>query len=199
MNIIQPARLTFWRFIFAVTAALPFLAIYELLGRAKTLGVDFFASKAWMGLIAGLGLLGLIPLLLLAASGSRSRERIFFLAESPERAPNALRWIGPLLFILALIGFTVVFMSPFVNRFFAEIGWMRVLVFWSFSLLGMWGIKMTRRETSWFNAWIATVLCQTTVHLLLLYWPRVTDYPFAMGWSETSRFYYPSLFLSEKV
>jgi hypothetical protein len=27
----------------------------------------------------------------------------------------------------------------------------------------------------------------------------VTSYPFAMGWSETSRFYYPSLFLSEKI
>src|SRR6185436_19027178 len=36
-------------------------------------------------------------------------------------------------------------------------------------------------------------------HLLLVYWPRVTDYPFAMGWSETSRYYYPSLFLSDKV
>jgi hypothetical protein len=35
--------------------------------------------------------------------------------------------------------------------------------------------------------------------LLLVYWPRVTDYPFAMGWSETSRYYYPSLFLSDKV
>jgi len=32
-----------------------------------------------------------------------------------------------------------------------------------------------------------------------LYWSRVTTYPFALGWSETSRFYYPSLFLSEKV
>jgi hypothetical protein len=42
-------------------------------------------------------------------------------------------------------------------------------------------------------------LCQSTLHLLFVYWPRVTDYPFAMGWSETSRFYFPSLFLSEKV
>src|SRR6266542_2367484 len=28
---------------------------------------------------------------------------------------------------------------------------------------------------------------------------QVTAYPFAMGWSETSRFYFPSLFVSEKV
>ena len=51
----------------------------------------------------------------------------------------------------------------------------------------------------WFVALIGTILAQSTLHLLLLYWPRVTDYPFAMGWSETSRFYYPSLYFSEKV
>jgi hypothetical protein len=76
---------------------------------------------------------------------------------------------------------------------------MRFLIFWTFSFIGMWGIKLFRRDTSWFVALIAIVLCQSTLHLVLIYWPRVTDYPFAMGWSETSRFYYPSLFLSKKV
>jgi hypothetical protein len=63
----------------------------------------------------------------------------------------------------------------------------------------MWGIKLLHRNTSWYVALIAMVLCQATFHLLLVYWPRVTSYPFAMGWSETSRFYYPSLFVSQEV
>jgi hypothetical protein len=199
MNITQPSRLTFWQFVFGVTAALPFLSIYQLLGRAKELGVDFSRSTAWMGLIAGFILIGLLPLLLLTSTGSRHRERILSRAEFPERVPEMARWIGVLLFSLALIGFTVVFMFPPIQSFFGGISWIRVLVFWTFSLIGMWGIKLFRRETPWFVALIATVLCQSTLHLLLLYWPRVTTYPFALGWSETSRFYYPSLFLSEKV
>lgn len=199
VNIIQPGRLAFWRFIFVLSASLPFLSIYQLLGRAKSLGVDLSASTPWLGLIAGLGLIGLLFVLLLASSGSRSRERILSFAESAERAPSGLRWIGALLFGLALIGFTAVFMFPFIESFFGGIGWIRVLVFWTFSLIGMWGIKLFRRETPWFVALIATVLCQVTLHLLLLYWARVTSYPFALGWSETSRFYYPSLYLSEKV
>jgi len=199
MNIIQPARLTFWRFVFIVSAAIPFLSIYQLLGRAKTLGVDFSASTSWMGLIAGFGFIGLFPLLFLTTTWSRYRERILSFAESPERTPDKMRRIGASLFILALIGFTVVFMFPFIQNFFGGLGWIRVLVFWFFSLIGMWGIKLFRRETPWFIALIAIVLCQTTLHLLLLYWSRVTTYPFALGWSETSRFYYPSLFLSEKV
>jgi hypothetical protein len=200
MNIIQPARLTFWRFIFAFSATLPFLSIYQLLGRADTLGVDFSASRSWVGLIAGLGLLGLLSLFLFTSTiRPGSRERILSLVEFPERVPNKSRWIGILLFSLALVGFTIVFMFPFIQSFFGEVGWIRVLVFWFLSLIGMWGIKLLRRETAWFNALIAIILCQSTLHLLLLYWPRVTDYPFALGWSETSRFYYPSLFLSEKV
>lgn len=198
MNIIQPARLTFWRFIFAVSGALPFLSIYQLLGRADTLGVDFSVSRSWMGLIAGLSLIGLL-FLFLAVTWFPYRERILSIAEFPEHFPDKVRWIGIMLFSLASVGFTIVFMFPFIQSFFGEVGWIRVLVFWSFSLIGMWGIKLLHREISWFNALIAIVVCQSTLHLLLLYWPRVTNYPFALGWSETSRFYYPSLFLSEKV
>jgi hypothetical protein len=199
MNITQPSRLTFWRFVLGVTAALPLLSIYQLLGRANVLGVDLAASSAWMGLMLGFILTGLVLLSFLAATWSRDRERILSFLEFPARLQDRLRWIGILLFSLALVGFTIVFMIPFIQNFFSEIGWIRALVFWSFSLIGMWGIKLFRRDTPWFSALIAIVLCQSTLHLLLLYWPRVTPYPFAMGWSETSRFYYPSLFLSEKV
>jgi hypothetical protein len=199
MKITQPTRLEFWRFVFVATAALTSLSIYQLLGKARNLGVDLSASKSWMGLIAGFGALGVLSLLLFALTWSRYGEPILSLAEFPERASDKLRWLGILLVVAALVGYTVVFMIPSVLSFFGGVIRVRLLVFWSFSLLGMWGLKFLRKETPWFSALTAIMLCQSTLHLLLLYWPRVTDYPFAMGWSETSRFYYPSLFLSEKV
>jgi len=198
MNIIQPSRLTFWRLIFAWTAALAFLSAYQILGSGTTLGVDFSASPSWMVVIAIIGLTGLLSLLFFAATWSRYHERILFVAEFPERVANS-SWIGILLVSAALIGFTAIFMIPFVQGLFGGLGWVRFLIFWVFSLMGAWGIKWMRRETPWFVALAAIVLCQSTLHLLLVYWPRVTDYPFAMGWSETSRYYYPSLFLSGKV
>ncbi|HMB21919.1 MAG TPA: hypothetical protein VKP08_03755, partial [Anaerolineales bacterium] len=199
MNITQPTRLTFWRFVFIATAGLIFRSANDLLVRARDLGVDLSASKSWMGLIAGLGVIGILSLLLFALTWSRYGEPILSLLEFPERAPRGLRWLGILLVVTALIGYTTVFMIPFMLRFFGGVLMARFLIFWFFSLLGMWGIKLLRRETSWFNALVGIILCQATLHLLLLYWPRVTSYPFAMGWSETSRFYYPSLFLSKKV
>src|SRR5574339_533230 len=136
MSILFPSRLTFWRFILGVSAAIPFLSIYQLLGRAKELGVDLSASTAWMGLIIGFILIGLFPLLFLTSTGSRYRERILSLAEFPERLPDRFRWVGILLFGLALVGFTLAFMFPPLQSFFGGIGWIRVLVFWSFSLIG---------------------------------------------------------------
>ena len=199
MKIIQPSRLTFWRLVFIFTAALSFLSIDQVLGSAAELGVDLSVSAAWKGLIVILGLIGLVSLLLFTSTWSRFRERILSFAELPERAPNRNAWLGILLITAALTGFTVLFMIPMIQSLFGGMGWMRFLMFWSFSLVGMWGIKSLSRETPWLIALITIVLCQSTLHLLLVYWPRVTTYPFAMGWSETSRFYYPSLFLSGTV
>lgn len=200
MKLISPSRLTFWRWVFTITGLLPFLAIYQILGGASKLGVDLSASLPWQGLIAGLALVGLLSLCLLTITFSRYRERILSLMEAPEHVTNSYyAGMGIVLVSVAWIGFTVLFMHPKMQSLFGGLGWMRVLIFWSFSLIGMWGIKFLRRETFWWIALIAIVLCQSTLHLLLVYWPRVTDYPFAMGWSETSRFYFPSLFLSETV
>src|SRR5215211_7506668 len=199
MNIIWPSRVTFWRTLFACTAALIFLSISQILGSAPKLGVDLSASASWQSLIVILSLLALASILLLVLTWSPYRERILSLVESPERALAKVSWLGILVLIVALTGFSLLYMIPFVQSLFGGMGWVRFLIFWSFSLVGMWGIKVVRRETLWLVALIAIVLCQSTLHLLLVYWPRVTDYPFAMGWSETSRFYFPSLFLSEKV
>ena len=199
MKLILPSRLTFWRLVFALTGLLPVLAIYQLLSGAPKLGVDLSASLPWQGLIAALALVGLLSLCLLALTFSRSRERALSLVEAPASLTNNGTWMGIVPIAVGLVGFTILFMFPKVQSLVGGFGWLRFLIFWSFSLIGMWGVKFLRRETPLWIALVGIVLCQSTLHLLLVYWPRVTDYPFAMGWSETSRFYFPSLFLSEKV
>jgi hypothetical protein len=199
MKFIPPSRITFWRSVFALSGVLPFLAIQQILRSAGKMGVELSVSRPWQGLVAALALVGLFWLFFLTISWSRNRERLLSLAESAGHIANNGSWLGILLVVVGLSGFTVLFMIPVIQSLFGGLGWMRFLIFWSFSLIGMWGIKLLHRDTPWWIALIAMVLCQSTLHLLLVYWARVTDYPFAMGWSETSRFYFPSLFLSEKV
>ena len=199
MKITQPARSTFWRFILGVSAVLPFLSIWQAIAIGLGLGIDIPTRPSWMGLLAGLFLLGLIPLLVWTLTWSRHNERILTFAESPERVPNSLRWIGWILLILALGGYTLTYSMPFVRKLFGMEGWIRFLVFWYFCLTGMYAIKMLWRNTSWFASLLAAVLMPTTFHLIVTNLSRVNTYPFTLGWSETSRFYYPSLFLSQYV
>ena len=131
MKIIQPSRLDFWRFVFALSAVLPFLSVTQILGSANSLGVDLSASKSWMGLVVFLSLAGLLSLLLFAATWSPYREQILSLAEFPERVSTNLHWISILVLTLALVGFTIVFMLPFAQKFFGGLGWMRFLIFWT--------------------------------------------------------------------
>ena len=198
MSITQPSRLTFWRLVFGLTALVPFLSILQLIVLAPGFGVDISASRSWMNLLVGLALIGTLPLLLLTLIWSRYQERILTLVEFPERLPATARWIAVLFLVGSVVGFTLTTKLPFLS-FLVWVGWFRFLIFWFFTLLGIFALKSIRRDLPWLTALLSAALCQAVFHLSLFYWTRVTDYPFAMGWSETSRFYHPSLFLSESV
>ncbi len=198
MPITQPSRLTFWRLVFALTALLPFLSIWQFRILAPALGIDISASRPWMNLLVALSLIGTLPLLLLVLTWSRYQERILTLVEFPKRLPKGTRWISVLFVIGSIVGFTLVIKLPLVIDL-AGFGWFRFLVFWCFTMLGVFALKSIHHDVPWLTALISIALCQAVFHLSLFYWTRVTDYPFAMGWSETSRFYHPSLFLSENV
>ena len=191
----QPSRLTFWRSILALTTVLPFLAIWDLLRLARDLDVNVLASKSWMGVLAALTLGGLAALLMLTSTGSHARGRTLSLLELPAR----VRWLGFTLIVLSLTGYTVIFAIPFSRDLLGGLGWVRFLVFWIFSLMGMVGLKAIKVNIPWLASLLVIVLFQTSLHLVVTQLSEVTSYPFAMGWSETSRYYYPSLFLSKEI
>ena len=191
----QPSRLAFWRITLFLIAVLPFLAIWDLLRLAKELDVIVLSSTSWVGALLVLGIGGLAALLTLASTCFCTRERTLSLLELPAR----IRWLGLFFLAVSLTGYTIVFTLPFSRDLFSDLGWMRFLIFWTFSLIGMYGLKAIKENMPWLTALLVVVLFQTVVHLLAAQITSITSYPFAMGWSETSRYYYPSLFLSEKI
>jgi hypothetical protein len=190
----QPSRSVFWRFVFATLAILTILAGVGFWERSRDLHVDLAQSRAWQMLFT---LLAVFFLFMLAgftlsyfALGDKFYERFESLGA---------RWLGVPLAVIGLFGFVFVSWHPFFGGIWGGENGPRFLVFFLISLVGMWGVKLLRRQTPWLSALIAVVLVQAVIHTLLVYMPRVTSYPFAMGWSETSRYYYPSLFLAEHV
>lgn len=191
----QPPRLTFWQSALLLTAILPFLAIWDLLRLARELNVIVLSSRSWMGALSLLAIGGFAALLALTSTCFRTRERTLSVLELPAR----FRWLGFFLLPLALTGYTIIFTLPFSRDLLGDLGWMRFLIFWTFSLIGMYGLKAVKENISWLTSLLVIVLFQTFLHLLATQFSSVTSYPFAMGWSETSRYYYPSLFLSQKI
>jgi hypothetical protein len=191
----QPSRLTFWRSVLILATILPFLAIWDLFHLAHELEVVVLTSKSWVGALSILGIGGFAALLTLTSTCFRTRERTLSLLEFPAR----LRWLGYLLIVLSLTGYTIVFTLPVSRDLLGGLGWMRFLIFWAFSLLGMYGFKAIKKNISWLASLLVVVIFQTSLHLLVTQLSNVTSYPFSMGWSETSRYYYPSLFLSKEI
>ncbi|MEO8354696.1 MAG: hypothetical protein ABI621_02165, partial [Chloroflexota bacterium] len=194
----QPSSFTFLRFVLAAISFLALFAYWDLLEAARRLNIIVSESKPWMGLFILLSAFMIVSLSLLAISFSRMGQRLVNFLESivETRFHN---YLGVLLISMGLSGFAIFTSNAYFIRVLGNASGVRYLIVALFSLVGMWGIKIVRRETAWMTALIVIVLSQSVIQLILFYFSQVTSYPFAMGWSETSRFYFPSLFLSEKV
>jgi hypothetical protein len=193
----QPTRLVFWRFVLLLTLLFILLAGWNLIDLAGRFNVQILERPNWVGALSALGLFVGIVLIGCITSFAKAGEKLWGLLELPSTMfPKP---IGSLITVAALIGFSILTSLAGFKRILGQEDWVRLLIFWMFSLLGMWGIKILRKETAWLSALIMIILSQATLHLLLSYWSQVTAYPFALGWSETSRYYFPSLFLSENI
>jgi hypothetical protein len=195
----QPSASTFWRFVFAVLAFFALIAYGNLIQVTRELNIVVAQSKPWISLFVLLSVFVLSVLFLFTMTYSQKRHRLIaFLDSAPAKLPFQ-KLLSALLLLVGLAGFALFTANAYFIRVLGNAGGVRYLIFVVFSLLGAWGIKILRNDLAWMTALLLTVLCQSLIHLLLVNFSQVTAYPFAMGWSETSRFYFPSLFLSEKV
>jgi hypothetical protein len=105
-----------------------------------------------------------------------------------------LRWLiliglsaGYPLFLLGSYG-------RFVLPFFT-----RLLIFWGFVSLGTWIAHSLNPAKNLLFVFTGVVLAYATIYRISLFSADVSTYPFSLGWSEVSRYYYASLFLSERI
>jgi hypothetical protein len=77
--------------------------------------------------------------------------------------------------------------------------WTRLLVFSFLVLLGSISIKPVYPSWTWKSALATSILAYGFVYKIAAFIPDISTYPFSLGWSEASRYYYASIFLSEKI
>ncbi len=102
-----------------------------------------------------------------------------------------------LVFIAGLGIFPWLVMGPLGERF--EGITPRLLVFALVVAGGAAILKGINPRGSWAACLLASALLNGFVYKLAAYIPEISTYPFSLGWSEASRFYYASLFFSERI
>ena len=185
----QPSTSTFWRFIFAIILFFALLAFRYLLHVTQRLNIDISTSKPWISLLLVLSLFTLGMLVILIFSFSQNANRLFAFFESLSAKPHKV--FGGLLLLIGLSGFAVYTATPYFIRVLGGASGVRYLILMLFTVVGTWGLKMLRPRAAWMTALIAMLMGQALIQLILVFAMQVTAYPFAMGWSETSRFYFP--------
>jgi hypothetical protein len=194
----NPSRPVLLRSILLVTAALSLLTVWDLIGLAQRLGVDLRSSLNWMGMLASLSGLAIAALLGGTAGFSKIGDGLLSRFVAGVRIREIPQWTGIPLLSIALVFYSLFTFSP-IGALMNSALWARLLVFWFLTLLGAAGLSIWQVRVSFAGAWMVTALLQAVIHRLAMELPEITNYPFALGWSETTRFYLASLFVSKEV
>jgi hypothetical protein len=194
----NPPRLPLLRGFLLITAGLSLLAVWDLIGLAHRMGVELSSSVNWMGMLAILSILAGLALFGVVVSFSEASERLWPRFATDIWGRNATRWVGIPLFFMALISYSLFTFSS-TGALINSALWARLLIFWFLTLLGATGFSMWHDRVTFAGSLAVTALSQAIIHRIAMEFPEITNYPFALGWSETTRFYLASLFVSKEV
>jgi hypothetical protein len=178
-------------------ALLTFGSAYQIAQQVLAVGVTFTPrAERWL-MVIGLIVVGLLVLILLALSWT-SRMKTLFLQVI--RIPEVFsRFQGVFWLLLAM----AVFAFPYL-----VLNWMgdlliditpRLLLFSLLTIMAGISLRVIYPSLSIRSAGVTVTLLMIFVYQIATLLTQVTDYPFSLGWSETSRYYYASLFASQRV
>ena len=155
------------------------------------------ASVKWLGafVLAGAAILGAGVLFAISWTPQAGRVAAWI-----DRVGGALRRIRllqiPLIVLISMVfPYCVIWLAPNVLAPY----FLRLVLFWI--LTGAAGMLLIARrpELPWPLGLAAAGLLLGVVHRAAVFLPDISTYPFSLSWSEASRYYYASLFFSEKI
>jgi hypothetical protein len=193
---VHPDRITRLRAGLLLTLILSVLGLYHFLQPVYSRGL-LVGSRKWQA-FAGLGVLAILigfTLFILAWTPFRSRLLQGF--DSFFRALQHLKWFNLVLFALAVaaLGWLVYGrLGMYLSDFFS-----RLALLWLVALAGSLFLWAAGFRRNWAELIGAALVITGLGYRLGAYIPDVSAYPFTLGWSETSRYYYASLYFSERV
>ena len=155
---------------------------------------NMFGQFSWNSLVLITLTIGLATaefILLVLLLQSKTRQRLVAAAEKITKWLARFGWLNLVAALAVLAMYVGLVLCYFDNQFHTYI--QRVWLLWLTTGIGAWFLLAWRREIGYM--WTLMVVCVLFVFGLkaVSYLPEVTSYPFSLGWSEASRYYYASL------
>lgn len=161
----------------------------QLRHQTQLLGV---LTRRWQAAIV-LGVVATVGLLILWGWQWRKSSPAWLV-----RLAERTRWVGVLAAALYPLGIFLLVGHPVYGMFFRGV-WVHAALLWLGTVFSAWWLTAgwPRRDV-WH--WLEGVLLfQAAVYALLWFVRPISRYPLSLGWSEASRYYYASLFLSPRL
>ena len=199
-------RLKVSRVILAFTFFLLVLAAYQLSVSANELGI-LFLSRRWTGILALIITGTVIVMVLLVLSWTSFWIRIIQAFHSGLQIVAMLHWGNLFLLLFSIATYSWLVLGPLGYLF--ENYFVRLCMFWLVVLAGTGFIRafllssskmMAKYEdVSWFWVLVSSWILTGFGYQLAVMVPQISTYPFSLGWSETSRYYYASLYDAKEI
>ena len=189
-------RLTGLRFILIVTIFLTLGAVADQFRYALEIQILAISWKWRLAFLVGAFLLA-VELAILFATWTPLKDLITRWVEIGISRIDRLGFLRypSLAFLLLFLPFSVI--GPF-GYYFQSI-YIRALVFWFMVILSSLFIHSLRPKLVYSNIFLGFALMQGVLYRIAVFLPDLSSYPFSLGWSEASRYYYASLFFSERI
>lgn len=188
-------RLTLLRLTLTGALLLTSFTLFQLAKPVYEAGI-LFRSQRWMAAI-GLGALGVALELSLLTATWTSARKIFQWLETGLSLLEHLKKLNILIFIASIGLFSYLVLGKY-GHYFQNLS-LRMSVFLLFVLVGCIQLKASGIQKGWGELLGVSLLFLAFGYKIATYSSDVSTYPFSLGWSEGSRYYYASLFLSERV
>jgi hypothetical protein len=192
------ASLFFWRAILTLTAIFVLAGAMQMIQLARSYNIQILRSN-WIYPVAAIVVFLAADLIILALSWT---HKGISLAERAEVFPCFNKqWKVPAGCVAAALPvlLILIFFHPYLRQYYFTGFYTRLAFLWCLALVGMICLRILKNDLSWLTTLGISVVSLAVVYRAAILFFSVNNYPFALGWSDVSRYYGASLFFSRRL
>jgi hypothetical protein len=188
-------NLQYWRTVSVIFFSGLGLAVYDIGQCLIDLGISFSLRTFWWPVVICCSVVSITGMLFIWTTWFKQTTAWFSAFFEANRPKNTMISWGT--FIILSLGFStwVLFKGHIVlNGFFV-----RMFIYIVVATVGSVLIMPSKSIGSWQVGLACSLLIAAAIYRAMIYITGISSSPFSLGWSEGSRYYYGSLFFSERI